>query len=125
KIREASIYCRRAGRRRRHLAWLGLAPVGLLISRSGQLHRHRRNVWHSESDVIEGGAARGPGRLLLAKEDEGVRKLYDVDAAHLDGFSAQRVGPKLLVRRDAGDVEMVMAYANRRVGMTDELRETG
>ena len=124
KIRKASIDCRRARCRRRRLTRLRLPPGGFLISRGRQLGRHRRHVWHCEADVIEGGAAGRAGRLLHAQEDERVGKLDYIDAAELHCFAAERVGPELLMGFDAGDVEVIVADADRCVRMTHELCES-
>ena len=123
KIRKASIHCRCARCRWWGLTRLRLPTGGFLISRGGQLSRHRRNVRHREADVIEGGAAGGAGRLLHAQEDERVGKLNDIDAAELHCSAAEHVGPKLLMGCDARDVEVIVADADRCVRVTHELCE--
>jgi hypothetical protein len=73
--------------------------------------------------VIEGGAAGRAGRLLHAKEDERVGKLNYIDVAELDCSAAERAGLKLLMGVDAGDVEVIVANADRRVRVTHQLRK--
>lgn len=50
--------------------------------------------------MIEGGPTGLSGCFLQIQKDERVRKFHDVNAADLDGHSAQGVHPELLVLRD-------------------------
>ena len=73
---------------------LGSRPVVSWISRGGQLGGHGRHVGHCEADVIEGGAAGGPGWLPHAQEDERVGKFNDIDFADFAWLCRRAYRPK-------------------------------
>jgi hypothetical protein len=64
--------------------------------------------------VIDRCPLRATGRHLLAQEDQHVREHHDLvrAGADLHGCTAERVDPELLVRVDAGDIQVVMSVYN-------------
>ena len=76
----------------------------------------RAQVRHGEADVVRRRPDRAAGRLLISEEDQHVRELDDLGVvAELPDRAAERVGPELLVRRDVGCCDVMMAVDDRTI----------